>query len=217
MFRRAALITAIAFALYTPYVLSLPHFGWAGSKAEAKAKLDGRAEKFRQGLRADHFYIPSYGIHIAAWVAWIAFGYGERHRLAQAAAVGALLLTGTAVLSDYRENQLQHAVIDAASKGGESWASVSLTEVLTATRRKWGYLGLTLLLAGMANGAGMWIKGERRWGWRRVRTVACVVGGAAGTLGAAMVVPALFPAVAVGMAVAAVCVIAESRQDHVSC
>lgn len=190
-----------------PRVLDLEY---PDSKAEAKDILAGGTAAHRKATEGDQIFIPIYSAQVAGWVLWIVFGVGEKERLAQAAGVGALLMLGAAAVSDYRENAQLFALLDAWDSGGAAWSSHQLGPLRVECARKWGYLGLAMVLAGIGNGIGRWVRRDFRWDARRLRTLVCVVGGAAGLAGAVFGFRAAFSLEAVLLGLAAGTVIWET-------
>lgn len=183
--------------------------------AEALLRANGSAG-YAEGVRFDQVFIVLYSAQVLAWVVWIAVGSGERERSAWGAAAGTAFMMFAAAYWDYQENARMLDLFRSFDAGRIS--AFELLPLRTAASRKWGYLGLALLLAGIANGFGMWTRGVAGVSPRRIRTWACVAGGLAGMAGGSSLVPGLtasvrwiaFQGCGLGLAVAGATVLVET-------
>jgi hypothetical protein len=180
-------------------------------KAEAAEILRGGADAHRPAVEADQVFIPIYCAQFGLWVLWIAFGADGRDRVPQAAAVGAVLMLAAGAASDYAENGRLFAALDAWGRGEAAWSAHDLGPLRVACARKWGHLGLALVLAGIANGWGRWIARDFRWDARRLRTLACVGGGTLGLAGAVFGLRGLFAVEGLSMLAVALTVAWEAH------
>jgi hypothetical protein len=227
LLRYLAFASAIVLALAAIYVMAafpkaipmeLPE-----SRAGVQARLSAAGSApYAAGVRFDQTFIVIYAVHIAAWVAWVALGVGKIQRSAIAAAAGTVLMVIAAAYWDYIENARMLAVFQAFDAG--TLETFDLGPLRTAAARKWGYLGYALVLAGIANGFGMWVAGDSRWGPRRIRTWACIAGGIAGITGGSALLPqlaaatrwGLFNASSLGLSIALLTVVVETRPGRTS-
>ena len=210
-FVAAALLISVIVGGFQRYPPAIP-MEYPESKEAVKLLLNQHGpRRFLDGIAFDDMpFIPLYTAHLITWVFWIAFGTGEKERSAKAAAIGAILMIAAAAFWDYKENNAMRAMIQAAGEG--------IKDTRAATLPKWGYLGLALLLAGIANGFGMWTRRDFRASPRRIRTWACVLGGLCGIISAspaahhlsASTHHCLFQAAGIGLAIAGVTVLIDT-------
>lgn len=212
----AVLLLSVTWAISRGFPPAVPmEFPESRAGAESLLRANGSAG-YVAGVEFDQVLIPLYSAQVLAWVAWVALGLGEKERSAWGAAVGAALMMFAAAFWDYQENARMLDLFHSFDAGRIS--AFELLPLRTAASRKWGYLGLALLLAGIANGFGMWTRPTAGISPRRIRTWACVAGGLAGIAGGSLLVPGLsapvrwilFQGCGLGLAVAGVTVLIET-------